>query len=313
MKRVLLYMVCAVLFSGCSPEDKTLPSSAVAIRFASDISVEVSKAAILSETTLPQDSRISLCASAKPDGDDNGQTVVMNNLPGTVGPEGAIDYNPVKYYETGKQYAFYACCPYNASLDYTDGSQTPSVSVNLATQAGAQDDYLWAALTGVASLSPAAVQKLTFRHALCRLRVRIWNGSGGEVSLGSITVKAPGSGVLSLADGSWSETGEGEAGGFSTFTLFNLPISVMLPQDAFYEVPSSLLLLPVGEDAMKSQTFSLEIGGKRYDINPTTPAGGWKGGVSYLYTVWYATDGITFKGMIEPWNIVDVGDAETEE
>lgn len=307
MKRLLLYMVCTGLFSGCSPDNGTFTPVLAAIRFASGISVEVSRAeGTVSGSTLPQASRISLFAN-------NGEAVVMNNLAGTVGAEGAIDYNPVKYYETGKTYAFYACYPYDASLVYSPATQVPSVAITLETQAGEQDDYMWAALADVNPESHAPVLKLTFRHALSRLRIRIWNGSGAEVGLSNITVKAPGNGTLSIADGSWSNIGETNADAFASFILCNYPEPVKLAPDAFYEVPASLLLLPVGEESMKQQTFSLSLGGKTYEITPSTPSGGWKSGVSYLYTVWYATDGVTFKGTIEPWEPVDGGETETEE
>ena len=316
MKRLLIYMVCFVLFSGCSPEDRALPPAPDAIRFVSGISVEVSKATgPVSGTVLQSGSRIGLFATSGGSGVVGG-TVVMNNLVGTVGAEGAIDYDPVKYYEKDKNYNFYACYPYTVS-DYTDAGKAPSLSVSLAPNAQAQDDYLWASLPGVTPEAGGAtgVRKFTFRHALCQVRVRIWNGSDKEVPLNSITLKAPGSGVLSLGDGTWSETKETETetNPFISFTLYSPSELSPLPKDAFYEVPSALLQLPVSEEAMKSQVFSITIDEKTYEVTPTTPAGGWKAGFSYLYTVWYATDGIGFQGTVESWQPVDGGNVDTGE
>lgn len=314
MKRLLIYMVCSVLFSGCSPEDRALPPAPDAIRFVSGISVEVSKATgPVSGTVLQSGSRIGLFAASGGSGGGGG-TVVMNNLVGTVEAEGAIDYDPVKYYEKDKEYNFYACYPYTV-FDYTDVGKAPSLSVGLAPNAQAQDDYLWASLSGVTPEAggTTGVRKFTFRHALCQVRVRIWNGSGQEVPLNSITLKAPGSGVLSLGDGTWSETKETETNPFTSFTLYSPSELSSLPKDAFYEVPAALLQLPVSEEVMKSQAFSITIEGKTYEVQPTTPAGGWKAGFSYLYTVWYATDGIGFQGTVESWQPVDGGNVDTGE
>lgn len=141
MKRLLIYMVCSVLFSGCSPEDRALPPAPDAIRFVSGISVEVSKATgPVSGTVLQSGSCIGLFAASGGSGGGGG-TVVMNNLMGTVEAEGAIDYDPVKYYEKDKEYNFYACYPYTVS-DYTDAGKAPLLSVSLAPNAQAQDDYL---------------------------------------------------------------------------------------------------------------------------------------------------------------------------
>lgn len=316
MKRLLIYMACVWVLSGCSPEGAPLLPSSTAIRFTSGISVEVTKSGgPVSGTTLPVGSRIGLCAVSEQTGEgESSKQVVMNNLPGTTGAENAIDYDPVKYYETGRKYAFYACYPYTVALNYTDATQTPSVSITLATHADAQEDYMWAALPEVtATPGGTAAQKFTFRHALCRIRIRIWNGSMGEVPLNGISLSAPDSGTLSLSDGGWTEVNETRSNGFTTFTLFHPAEPVELPKDAFYEVPASLLQLPVGEEAMKLQTISLQIGGKTYEIHPSTPSGGWQRGFSYLYTVWYATDGVSFKGTVEDWNTVPGGDIETEE
>ena len=314
MKRLLIYMAFVWGLSGCSPEGTPLLPSSNAIRFVSGVSVGGTKSGgPVSGTMLPADSRIGLCAVSEQTREgENGKLVVMNNLPGTIGVEGTIDYDPVKYYETGRKYTFYACYPYTSVLNYTDATQTPSISVSLAPHADAQEDYMWAALPEVTGAS-SGTQKLTFRHALCRVRIRLWNGSMGEASLDGISLSAPGSGTLSLSDGSWTEVHETQNKGFSTFTLFHPAEPVELPKDAFYEVPASLLQLPVGEEAMKLQTFSLQIAGKTYDIHPSTPAAGWQPGLSYLYTVWYATEGITFKGTVEDWNTVQGGDIETEE
>ena len=112
MKRLLIYMVCFVLFSGCSPEDRALPPAPDAICFVSGISVEVSKATgPVSGTVLQSGSRIGLFAASGGSGGGGG-TVVMNNLMGTVEAEGAINYDPMKYYEKDKEYNFYACYPY---------------------------------------------------------------------------------------------------------------------------------------------------------------------------------------------------------
>lgn len=314
MKRLLIYMVCFVLFSGCSPEDRALPPAPDAIRFVSGISVEVSKATgPVSGTVLQFGSCIGLFAASGGSGGGGG-TVVMNNLMGTVEAEGAIDYDPVKYYEKDKEYNFYACYPYTV-FDYTDAGKAPLLSVSLAPNAQAQDDYLWASLPGVTPEAggTTGVRKFTFRHALCQVRVRVWNGSDKEVPLNSITLKAPGSGVLSLGDGTWSETNEAMVNTFTSFTLYSPSELSPLPKDAFYEVPSALLQLPVSEEAMKSQVFSITIEGKTYEVKPTTPAGGWKAGFSYLYTVWYATDGIGFQGTVESWQPVDGGNVDTGE
>lgn len=303
MKRLLIYMVCVWLLSGCSPDGSPLSLSSGAIRFVSGISVEETKAdGPVSGTTLPQGSRISLCSD------------IMNNLTGTIGAEGSIDYNPVKYYETGKEYTFYACYPYTTALNYTDTGQAPSLPVSLATHADMQEDYMWAALPKVTAVSGGTpAQKFTFRHALSRIRLRIWNGSAGSVPLNGISLTAPGTGTLSLADGNWTGVNETQSEDFTLFTLFHPAEAVALPEEAFYEIPASMLQLPVGEEVMKSQMFSIVIDGKSYEIHPATPSGGWQSGVSYLYTVWYAAEGITFKGTVEPWNAVDGGDAPTEE
>ena len=314
MKRLLIYMVCSVLFSGCSPEDRALPPAPDAIRFVSGISVEVSKATgPVSGTVLQSGSRIGLFAASGGSGGGGG-TVVMNNLVGTVEAEGAINYDPVKYYEKDKEYNFYACYPYTVS-DYTDAEKAPLLSVSLAPNAQAQDDYLWSSLPGVTPEAggTTGVRKFAFRHALCQVRVRIWNGSDKEVSLNSITLKAPGSGVLSLGDGTWSEANETKTNTFTSFTLFSPTKLLPLPEEAFYEVPAALLQLPVSEEVMKSQVFSITIEGKTYEVKPTTPAGGWKAGFSYLYTVWYATDGIGFQGTVESWEPVDGGNVDTGE
>ncbi|WP_455638841.1 fimbrillin family protein [Parabacteroides sp.] len=263
MKRLLLYMVCTGLFSGCSPDNGTFTPVSAAIRFASGISVEVSRAeGTVSGSTLPQASRISLFAN-------NGEAVVMNNLAGTVGAEGAIDYNPVKYYETGKTYAFYACYPFDASLVYSDATQVPSVAIRLKTQAGEQDDYMWAALTGVEPESHAPVLKLTFRHALSRLRIRIWNGSGAEVGLSNITVKAPGNGTLLIADGSWSDIGETNAWG----TNFSWDLSTNLGATrnvdggelpAWYPMSERLDMTSMNEDKNYTYIWSASFGTKPY-------------------------------------------------
>lgn len=316
MKRLLIYMACVWVLSGCSPEGTPLLPSSNAIHFISGISVEVTKAGgPVSGTTLPAGNRIGLYAVSEQTGEgESGKQVVMNNLPGTIGAEGAIDYDPVKYYEAGRKYAFYACYPYTSTLSYTNAQQTPAISVTLAPHADAQEDYMWAALPEViAAPGGTAAQKFTFRHALCRIRIRIWNGSTGEVPLEGISLAAPGSGTLSLSDGSWTEVNETQNNGFTTFTLFYPTEPVELQKDAFYEVPASLLQFPVGEETMRSQTFSLLIDGKTYKIHPVTPSGGWQPGLSYLYTLWYATDGVSFKGTVEDWNTVPVGDIETEE
>lgn len=316
MKWLLIYMVCVGLFAGCSPEDRPTMASGQ-IRFVSGVSVEVSRATgPVSGNVLPQDSRIGLFAVAASSIEgSNAPAIIMNNLPGTVGAEGAIDYDPVQYYEAGKKYSFYACYPYTASAVYSNPSEVPRLTVSLEKQAGAQDDYLWATLSDVTPQSAVGtgVQKFTFGHALCQVRVRIWNGSGAEVPLGSITLKAPASGVLSLADGSWSRIDATDAKGFSEFTLYSPPEATMLPTEAFYEVPASLLQLPVNETVMKTQTFSLTIGGKSYAVTPSSPAGGWQSGYSYIYTVWYATEGITFQGTVGPWQQVNGGPIDTEE
>lgn len=315
MKRLLIYMVCTSLFSGCSPDDRLLPATPAAIRFVSGVSVEVSKATgPVSGKVLLEDSRISLLARSEQN-DGTGKEILMNNLPGTVGAEGTIDYNPAKYYESGKKYVFYACWPYSVSLAYTDATAAPSLKVGLGDRAGAQDDYLWASL----EVTPHAggstdVSKLTFRHALCQIRVRIWNGSTAEALLNGITLTAPGNGTLSLGDGSWTDIVAGERDpGFPSFTLCRPPVPMKLPQDAFYEVSASLLQLPVGAKAMKKQVFSITIDGKTFKVSPSTPVEGWESGHSYLYTVWYATDGITFKGTVGPWQPVDGGSVDTEE
>lgn len=315
MKRLLIYMVCAGLFTGCSPEDRPLPAAPQAIRFVSGVSVEVTRATgPVSGTVLPQGSRIGLFALSEQSGGGDPQ-VLMNNLPGMVVAEGAIDYDPVKYYENGRKYAFYACYPYTASSGYTAAAGAPALAVTLDAYAGVQDDYLWASLPEVTPESNAAtaVRKFTFRHALCQVRVRIWNGSEATAALQGITLKAPDSGVLSLGDGSWSEIKETEADSFTSFTLFYPSEPVMLPKEAFYEIPASLLQLPVGSETMAKQTFSITIDGKTYNISPSTPAEGWQGGTSYLYTVWYATDGLTFQGTVSDWQPVDGGNIETEE
>ena len=305
-------MVCTALFSGCSPEDRALPPAPDAIRFVSGISVEVSKATgPVSGTVLQSGSRIGLFAASGGNGGVGG-TVVMNNLVGTVGAEGAIDYDPVKYYEKDKEYNFYACYPV---FDYTDAGKVPLLSVSLAPNAQAQDDYLWASLPGVTPEvgGTTGVRKFTFRHALCQVRVRIWNGSDKEVPLNSITLKAPGSGVLSLGDGTWSKAKETETKSFTSFTLYSPSELSPLPKDAFYEVPAALLQLPVSEEVMKSQVFSITIDGDTYEVTPTTPAGGWQVGFSYLYTVWYATDGIGFQGTVESWQPIEGGNIDTGE
>lgn len=314
MNRLLIYMVCVWLLSGCSPDSSPGLSSSGAIRFVSGISVEETKAAgAVASAMLPPDSRIGLYAvSQKTEGGAGGSEaqIVMNNLEGTVGAEGAIDYNPVKYYEAGRSYTFYACYPYMASLDYTNTGQAPSIPFSPAAYAVGQEDLMWASLSGV-TYTPGA-RKFTFRHALSRIRLRIWNGSAAEVALDGIHLKAPASGVLSL-DGEWTEIEETQPKAFGSFTLFHPAEPVMLPKEAFYEVPASLLQLPVGEKLMLSQTFTVGIGGKTYEIHPSTPSGGWKSGVSYLYTIWYDTDGVGFKGTVEPWDPVEVGDAPVEE
>lgn len=316
MKRLLIYMAYVWVLSGCSPEGTPLLPSSNAIRFISGISVEVTKAGgPVSGTTLPEGSGIGLCAVSETAGetDGSGKQVVMNNILGAIGAEGVIDYDPVKYYETGRKYAFYACYPYTSTLNYTDAMQSPSISVVLATHAEAQEDYMWAALPEVTvATGGAPAQKFTFRHALCRIRIRVWNGSGANVPLNGISLSAPGSATLSLSNGSWTGM-ETESNGFVTFTLFHPAEPAVLPADAFYEVPTSLLQFPVGEETMKLQTFSLLINGRVYEIHPATPAGGWQPGFSYLYTVWYATDGVGFKGTVEDWNPVSGGDIETEE
>ena len=131
--------------------------------------------------------------------------------------------------------------------------------------------------------------------------------------MNSITLKAPGSGVLSLGDGTWSKAKETETNTFTSFTLYSPSELSPLPKEAFYEVPSALLQLPVSEEAMKSQAFSITIEGKTYEVQPTTPAGGWKAGFSYLYTVWYATDGIGFQGTVESWQPIEGGNIDTGE
>lgn len=314
MNRLLIYMICVWLLSGCSPESNPEQSSSGAIRFVSGISVEETKAVgAVTGKTLPPDSRVGLCAVSQPAQTSSGvseKQVVMNNLEGTIGAEGAIDYDPVKYYVPERSYTFYACYPYMASLEYTDAGKAPSIPFSPATYASGQEDLMWASLSGV-TYTPGA-RKFTFRHALSRIRLRIWNGSAAEVSLDGIHLKAPTSGVLSL-DGVWTEIEETQPEAFGSFTLFHPAEPVMLPKDVFYEVPASLMQLPVGEDEMKLQTFTVGIGGKTYEIHPSTPSGGWKSGVSYLYTIWYATDGIGFKGTVEPWEPVEGGDAPVEE
>ena len=116
--------------------------------------------------------------------------------------------------------------------------------------------------------------------------------------MNGITLTALGSGTLSLADGSWKEIGTSNS--FPSFTLCDYSEAVKIPQDAFYEIPVSLLQLPVGSEVMKKQVFSITVGG-------------WSAGCSYLYTVWYATDGVAFQGTVEPWLPVDGGEVDTEE
>lgn len=311
MKRLLIYLVCAAMFGGCSPDDRRETPSGGAIRFVADVSVETSKASgLLSGTVLPAGSRAGLFACSTQAGASS--DVVMNNVAGTIGAEGAVDYDPVKYYEAGKNYSFYACWPYTASMAYTDAADAPSLKISLGDQAGSQEDYLWASLKVTPDTDRSNdIGRLTFRHALCRIRVRIWNGSTAGVLLNSITLAAPGSGTLSLADGSWQEVEEGNR--FPSFILCRYSEAVELPQEAFYEIPISLLQLPVGAETMKKQVFSITIDGQTFEVSPVTPAEGWAAGYSYLYTVWYATDGVTFQGTIEPWLPVEAGEVDPEE
>ena len=311
MKRLLIYLVCAAMFGGCSPDDRRETPSGGAIRFVADVSVETSKASgLLSGTVLPDGSRAGLFACSTQTGGSS--EVVMNNVAGTIGVEGAVDYDPVKYYEAGKNYSFYACWPYTASMAYTDAADAPSLKISLGDQAGSQADYLWASLKVTPDTDRSNdIGRLTFRHALCRIRVRIWNGSTPGVFLNSITLTAPGSGTLSLADGSWEEVEEGNR--FPSFILCRYSEAVELPQEAFYEIPISLLQLPVGAETMKKQVFSITIDGQTFEVSPATPAEGWAAGYSYLYTVWYATDGVTFQGTIEPWLPVEAGEVDPEE
>ena len=248
MKRLLIYLVCAAMFGGCSPDDRRETPSGGAIRFVADVSVETSKASgLLSGTVLPDGSRAGLFACSTQTGGSS--EVVMNNVAGTIGVEGAVDYDPVKYYEAGKNYSFYACWPYTASMAYTDAADAPSLKISLGDQAGSQADYLWASLKVTPDTDRSNdIGRLTFRHALCRIRVRIWNGSTAGVFLNSITLTAPGSGTLSLADGSWEEVEEGNR--FPSFILCRYSEAVELPQEAFYEIPISLLQLPVGAETM---------------------------------------------------------------
>ena len=254
MKRLLIYLVCAAMFGGGSPDDRRETPSGGAIRFVADVSVETSKASgLLSGTVLPDGSRAGLFACSTQTGGSS--EVVMNNVAGTIGVEGAVDYDPVKYYEAGKNYSFYACWPYTASMAYTDAADAPSLKISLDDQAGSQADYLWASLKVTPDTDRSNdIGRLTFRHALCRIRVRIWNGSTAGVFLNSITLTAPGSGTLSLADGSWEEVEEGNR--FPSFILCRYSEAVELPQEAFYEIPISLLQLPVGAETMKKQVFS---------------------------------------------------------
>ena len=311
MKRLLIYLVCAAMFGGCSPDDRRETPSGGAIRFVADVSVETSKASgLLSGTVLPDGSRAGLFACSTQTGGSS--EVVMNNVAGTIGVEGAVDYDPVKYYEAGKNYSFYACWPYTASMAYTDAADAPSLKISLGDQAGSQADYLWASLKVTPDTDRSNdIGRLTCRQALCRIRVRIWNGSTAGVFLNSITLTAPGSGTLSLADGSWEEVEEGNR--FPSFILCRYSEAVELPQEAFYEIPISLLQLPVGAETMKKQVFSITIDGQTFEVSPATPAEGWAAGYSYLYTVWYATDGVTFQGTIEPWLPVEAGEVDPEE
>ena len=56
MKRLLIYLVCAAMFGGCSPDDRRETPSGGAIRFVADVSVETSKASgLLSGTEVVPD------------------------------------------------------------------------------------------------------------------------------------------------------------------------------------------------------------------------------------------------------------------
>lgn len=104
MKRLLTYLVWLALFLGCSPEDRREPLSGGAIRFVADVSVEASKASgLLSGTVLLSGSRAGLFAGSAQSGGGSSE-VVMNNVVGTIGAEGSVSYDPLKYYEAGREY-----------------------------------------------------------------------------------------------------------------------------------------------------------------------------------------------------------------
>lgn len=314
MKTNLLPLFTLLLLAACEAESNSSGMDATPIRFASGVALQT-KAGAVEGRVLPEGSRIGIVAWSQKvaDGEEGDAILVMDNLPGTAEADGALSYNPVKYYEPGFVYRFYACHPYDAAVSAFETEGGPSLPVELKTDAILQHDYMWATPLRVTPEAdpPTGARKFTFHHALSRIRVQVRNESGSAQRLGYVEVEAPSVGTFSLRNGEWSNMDTAEVKGYKRFSLYHPTIPEVLPKDSCWVVPGSLLLLPVTDVTLL--TFRVKIGDEEFQIPPTTPAGGWQAGLSYLYTVWYGATGIVFKGTVAPWDEVPGGNITPDE
>lgn len=225
MLQILRYAVLTLvgalaLLTSCSDDSKHTPD--VPLKFKVDVSDEwqtigPSKAApVTSASGISSFGILSFAYNGSWTGSETPNYIYNVE----VEKDESTDTWPTNYYwPAGKTLRFFAYAPYNAPgvvLSAQDAAGIPTIAYTVPSDIAAQADLLFAA---PAETGSCAAVPLTFDHALTAIKF----ASSASMMEGFVTIKSisltgiPGTGTMSLADGTWSSIGT-----TATYTLSGL-------------------------------------------------------------------------------------------
>lgn len=205
MKKVILYGAAALMLTAtaCSNDETVEVPQGAAIGFKTMIDKNAGRATELTVANLTQ---FKVWGTAAGSLIFDAQVVNANN--------GVCTYSPVQYWEANKAYAFTAVGSNETPCTATTADKGATFAFDNKTANG-NEDLVFATQTRAAYADLSSTIEpvdLAFSHALSRVKFTFVNGMKSEAYTLKITDvqidNAAATGVLTIADGTWTKSGE---------------------------------------------------------------------------------------------------------